>query len=254
MKPSMIACSALFLAAPMFAQHTFGQADIDDGARLFRANCVICHGPDGDKVSGVDLGHGKFRRATTNEDVENIIIGGIPGTAMPPHNFTEREAFTIVIYLRKMAELAADSSTNGGDPARGQAVFEGKGGCTACHNVLGKGSRIGPNLSDIGLVRRGAEILRSIVDPDAEIHLSNRTVRATTKGGEEITGRLLNSDTFSVQILDSKERLRTLQRADLRQYAIADKSPMPSYKGKLTDAELTDVVAYLSSLKGAEAK
>lgn len=254
MKVLVFACSALFLTVPAFAQHTFGQADIDDGARLFRANCVICHGPDGDKVSGVDLGHGKFRRATTNEDVENIIIKGVPGTAMPPHNFTEREAFTIVIYLRKMADVAADTSTNGGDSARGAALFEGKGGCTACHNILGKGSRTGPNLSDIGLVRRGAEIQRSIVEPEAEIHMSNRTVRATTKSGEEISGRLLNSDTFSIQILDAKERLRTLQRADLRQFAMVEKSPMPSYKDKLNAGEIADLVAYLSSLKGAEAK
>ena len=70
----------------------------------------------------------------------------------------------------------------------------------------------------------------------------------------QITGRLLNSDTFSIQILDAKERLRNLQRSDLRQSTILDKSPMPSYKDKLSAAELTDVVAYLSSLKGAEAK
>ena len=50
------------------------------------------------------------------------------------------------------------------------------------------------------------------------------------------------------------QRLRTLQRADLRQFTMVEKSPMPSYKDKLSAGEIADLVAYLSSLKGAEAK
>jgi putative heme-binding domain-containing protein len=254
-KPWIVACSISFLfASSAAAQHTFSPADVDDGLRLFRANCVVCHGPDGDKISGVDLGHGKFRRAATNEDVENIIIAGVPGTAMPPHNFTEREAFSIVMYLRQMAAIADAPATGNGDPARGKAIYEGKGGCTSCHRVLGNGSRTGPDLSDVGALRRAAELERSLVDPNAEIHMSNRSFRAVTKNGTEITGRLLNEDTFSVQILDSQEHLRNLQRSDLQQAAILDKSPMPSYKDKLSATELADVVAYLSSLRGAEPK
>ena len=37
MKFWIIACSALFFVAPALAQHTFSRADLDDGARLFRA-------------------------------------------------------------------------------------------------------------------------------------------------------------------------------------------------------------------------
>ena len=32
-----------------------------------------------------------------------IIIGGIPGTAMPPSSFSEGQAGTIVAYLRSLA-------------------------------------------------------------------------------------------------------------------------------------------------------
>ncbi len=71
-----------------------------------------------------------------------------------------------------------------------------------------------------------------------------------TKDGQTITGRLLNLDSFTVQMLDSKEQLRSFEKANLRDYGIVDTSPMPSYKDKLNAQELADVVSYLVSLKG----
>jgi len=78
----------------------------------------------------------------------------------------------------------------------------------------------------------------------------NRTYKVVMKQGETISGRLLNVDTFTVQILDAKERLLSFQRPDLRESGFVNESPMPSYRGKLSTQELADVVAYLLSLKG----
>jgi len=243
--------SLLFFAAAasLWAQHSYTPADIEDGGKLYRANCVFCHGPDGDQVQGVDLGHGKFRRATSEDGVIRIIENGIPGTAMPPHNFSDFQTGTIVAYLQAMA-TAGRAVTVTGDAVRGRAIFEGKGGCTACHRANGTGSRVGPDLDDIASLRRTAEIQQSILDPNAEVLPQNRYYRAVTKNGETITGRLLGLDGFSVQILDSKEHLRSLERVDLREAAFVDGSPMPSYKDQLSAVELADVVAYLSGLKG----
>src|SRR5690606_22102365 len=85
-----------------------------------------------------------------------------------------------------------------GDPIRGRALFEGKGGCMDCHRIAGRGSRLGPDLSQIGAVRRAVEIERSLLDPQAEVQPQNRFYRVTPKGGEPITGRLLNHDSFTV--------------------------------------------------------
>jgi mono/diheme cytochrome c family protein len=52
-----------------------------------------------------------------------------------------------------------------------------------------------------------------------------------------------------VQLIDDQERLVSLTKADLREYTIRTVSPMPSYKGKLTDEETADLLAYLLSLK-----
>ena len=105
-------------------------------------------------------------------------------------------------------------------------------------------------MSDIGALRRTAEIEQSILDPNAEVLPQNRFYRVVTKQGETITGRLLNLDSFNVLLLDSKERLLSLQRSNLREADFMKDSPMPSYRGKLSTQELADVVAYLNSLKG----
>ena len=255
MRIPAIAFTTLLLAAGRLpAQHSFTPEDIDNGLRLYRNTCVVCHGPDGDGVPGIDLGHGKFRHGTTNEDLEKIIMTGLPGTAMPANTFSERDAFSIILYLRQMATLSGDSKPANGDAARGRAIFEGKGGCTGCHRLQGKGSRVAPDLSEIGALRRSVELERSIVNPDAEVLPQNRYFHAVTKAGAEITGRLLNEDTFSVQLLDTKEHLVSLQKANLKEAAFLDKSAMPSYKDKLSSQELADVITYLLAQKGFDSK
>jgi putative heme-binding domain-containing protein len=135
-----------------------------------------------------------------------------------------------------------------GDTARGKLVFEGKGGCTNCHRIQGNGSRFGPDLSEIG-ARTPEQLQTSILDPDAEIVPANRTFRVVSKDGTTTIGRLLNEDTFTVQMIDRKERLLSFQKADLKAYAFESKSPMPSFKDKLSAQEIADVVAWLGTLK-----
>ncbi len=102
---------------------------------------------------------------------------------MPPNNFTDFQAGTILAYLRSAATSGPTSAANG-NAARGKAIFEGKGGCAGCHRVYGVGSRVGPDLSDIGALRRVAEIELSVLDPNAEVLPQNRYYRVTTKKGE----------------------------------------------------------------------
>jgi cytochrome c oxidase cbb3-type subunit III len=239
-------------AGSLLAQHTFSKNDIEDGQRLYESNCTRCHGFDGSLIPSVDLARGKFPRARTDEDLIRVIRNGIPAAGMPPGNFSDFRAETIVAYIRSMGATTVVAKTSG-DPGRGKVIFASKGGCVRCHRVDGNGSRTGPDLSDIGNLRRfAAEIERSIVEPEAEILPQNRTVRVVTRDGVTVTGRLLNQDTFSVQLLDSKEQLASFLRANLKEFSYIDKSPMPSYKGKLAASELADLVSYLVSLRGPQ--
>jgi quinoprotein glucose dehydrogenase len=136
-----------------------------------------------------------------------------------------------------------------GDEARGKALVESNA-CFDCHRIDQRGSRVGPDLSDIGTRRTPERLEQSLVDPDQEVLFENRYVRFVTKDGATVTGRLLNQDALSVQLMTAKEELKTYMRAGLRDYTIVDKGLMPSVKGKLTDQQIADVVSYLSSLKG----
>jgi quinoprotein glucose dehydrogenase len=146
-----------------------------------------------------------------------------------------------------------------GDPARGKFLFEGKGQCLTCHRVNGTGGRFGPDLTEVGSARRNpradtsiplAKSLElSILEPDAEVLPENRFIRIVTKDGKTVTGRLLNQDAYTVQFRDPQDKLQSWVKADLREVTVITKSQMPSYKGKLSDDEVSDLVTYLSTLK-----
>jgi putative heme-binding domain-containing protein len=234
-------------AVPLCAQLGYSPADVQAGKQLYGVNCTNCHGPKGDFVSGVDLGHGNFRRASTDNELVAIMVQGIQNTPMPPASLSDQQAHQIVAYLRSLAD--SGTSSNRADLAHGKSLFETKG-CLNCHRVKDHGSRVGPDLTDIGARRKPGDIERSIVDPNAEVLPENRYVRAATRDGATITGRVLNEDSYSLQVIDTKEKLLSLQKADLSKFEILKTSAMPSFRDKLSGAELSDLAGYLVSLKG----
>lgn len=251
------ATAAFLLAAGLCAsgsasaQHATA-FDIEDGGRAYRDSCANCHGPDGDQVAGIDLGRGQFRRPLSDEELVSVILNGVPNTPMPPTpRMTEAQAARIVAYLRSTAASKRSIAARG-DADRGRALFEGKGNCVDCHRVNGRGSRLGPDLSRIGELRKAAELEQSLLDPAAEVRPANRFYRVTEASGETVTGRLLNHDTFTVQLLDSSERLRSFMKADLRAYGFIE-TPMPSVRDELDQQEIADLVSYLVSLRGRAA-
>ena len=101
-----------------------------------------------------------------------------------------------------------------GDATRGRALFAGKANCASCHRVNGVGPRTAPDLSDIGAIRSAATIQRLLLDPSANMWPINRPVTIVTRDGKTYQGRRLNEDTFTVQIIDDKERLLTFSKAE----------------------------------------
>jgi len=122
-------------------------------------------------------------------------------------------------------------------------------GCLSCHRVGEAGSYLGPDLDGVGAHRTPEQLHASLQSPKKDVLPENRTVRLVTNDGKTETGRLLNQDGFSVQLIDSSGQLRSFARSGLREFTIVTTNPMPSYAYKLSAQDLDDLVRYLSSLK-----
>jgi putative heme-binding domain-containing protein len=227
----------------------YSRADVEAGQRLYGPQCQVCHGATGDGVPGTDLKLGRFRRVSSDDDLARVITSGIPGTGMPPFVLQPAELRAIVAFIRAGFDPAS-AAVRVGDAARGRALFEGKAECSTCHRVNGRGPRLAPDLSDIGAIRTLAALQRSLLMPTESLWPIHRPVRIVTRAGRTLRGRRLNEDTYTVQIIDEQENLRSFDKTDLRELTVETTAAMPSYAERLTEDELADVIAYLVSLKG----
>ena len=93
--------------------------------------------------------------------------------------------------------------------------------------------------------RSATELKTSIFDPSADVPSAYWRVKVTLRSGQTLSGARLNEDTFTMQVR-TREGLLSLAKTDIARAEIDRSSPMPSFKGKLTDAELGDLLAYVS--------
>lgn len=229
--------------------HTeYEPADIEYGRRVYLEQCAACHGEDGAGVAGVDLRSGPLRRAALDRELIQVIRNGIPGTGMLAIDLDTAEMTGIVAYVRNMTYEIDVAAL--GDAGRGRAIFEGPGECLRCHRLQSRGLRTGPDLTRIGALRPLSALRRSLLDPTGTMRPIDRPVELVTADGTRVSGRRLNEDTYTVQILDDDARLRSFDKADLREFRVVTESPMPTYGDRLGPAELADLLAYLVSLKG----
>jgi putative heme-binding domain-containing protein len=168
---------------------------------------------------------------------------------MPGSRLSQPEVWRLVSYVRRLGTAGAEEKA-AGDPKAGQAIYDGKGGCAACHILNGKGGLLGPELTEIGL-RRSVKFLRdSIIDPSAYINPQYSSATVVTRNGSTIRGVVLNEDDYSIQLRDTREELRAFLKSDLKDLRHDKESLMPSYKSALSETEINDLVARLNSMRG----
>jgi putative heme-binding domain-containing protein len=220
------------------------------GMAGFRLRCADCHGTDGRGVRGPDITQ-VWSSGRSDEGLFKIVRSGIPGSEMPAFiapRTSDREVWQMLAYLKT---LATPAST---DPPRGNAengakVFRAL--CYTCHKVNTTGGRLGPDLSRVGTartrdvlvarIRRGAEDFRAGFEP----------VTITPADGKPIEGVKKNEDLFSVQIMDTRERIQGYEKDKVKAVENGKKSAMPVFgPDRLSDSDLDDLLRYLQTLRG----
>lgn len=221
-------------------------ADLEQGAKLFAGRCAGCHGPRGDGGKGTDLGVPMLPRAATDLALYRVVRYGIPDTEMPSTLLSTKEVWQIAGFVRSLGQVKREKVA--GDGANGERLVRAKG-CLQCHALGADGGQLGPPLSEIGSRRSAAYLRAKLTDPGADLPETYRAVELTTRAGQKISGIRMNEDGWSIQVRDMSNRLHSLGKDELSQLKVERRSLMPSYKSA-SAAELTDMVAYLSSLRG----
>jgi putative heme-binding domain-containing protein len=136
-----------------------------------------------------------------------------------------------------------------GDPARGRAVFFGKAvACSACHRVADEGGRIGPDLTRIGAIRSGRDLLESILWPSSTFAQGYESYSIATSDGRVLTGVIVRQDASVVLLRDSSGGETQLRRDELAEVRRSETSMMPEGLSRvLTREEFRDLLAFLRS-------
>jgi putative heme-binding domain-containing protein len=183
----------------------------------------------------------------TDDEFDRVV--NYLGQHFGPNNPLAKEPSRAIAQPDAPAQAAPPPAhhTGGDDAARGKALVEANA-CLTCHRINNQGSRMGPDLSTIGSKRTAERLKAALIAPDEEVLPENRLVDVILNDGSTVKGRILNHDALSLQLIDSNERLRSFQTSKIRGYTILTKGLMPSYSNKLSDQQVSDIVAYLSSL------
>jgi cytochrome c oxidase cbb3-type subunit III len=232
--------------------------DIGMGKQLFAANCASCHGVDATGQLGPNL-HGVVQRLG-DQGVFGVIRNGRGG--MPPvSSINDARVWQVVGYVKTLGESGPMEQATG-DPAKGKAVYEANG-CATCHTIGTQGGTVGPPLTVIGRSRAPKYLHDFLLDPGKtpppDMTLPERAgntgyllVHVVTRDGHEMTGIRVNEDTFTIVLRDVSGHFTSYEKSQLKTIEpLPGKTVMPSYTN-LSAADLDNLVAYLSSLKGAQ--
>jgi putative heme-binding domain-containing protein len=222
--------------------------DLSAGKKIFESQCSLCHGQTGGGGRGPALNRPKLSRAPDDEALRQVISGGIDPEMPGAWQLHPREVASVASYVRSLGALPAEIVP--GDPSKGATVYSARK-CAGCHMIAGVGEGFGPELTQIGARRSAAHLRSTILQPAASLPDGFLYAAATTVSGQTVLGIRINEDSFTIQLKDAGGVFHSFRKASLKELRrLEGQTPMPSYQGQLSAAELDDLVAYLASLKG----
>ena len=244
--PALLFLMQSMTSEPGVASNPYTTADdVAMGKKLYDGRCAGCHGPSGDGGKGANLASPVLPRGQNDVALYRTIRFGIPESEMPGHNMTPREIWQMAAYVRALGVVGTEKIT--GDPARGEAIARNKGACLQCHLMNGEGGNLGPALTDIGRRRSAAYLRLKLTDPARDLSGNFSQAKLKARSGQTLQGVVLNEDTWSIQVRDTKGRVHSFWKEDLAELKVERQTLMPAYAERLSPSELDDVVAFLAT-------
>ncbi len=220
------------------------------GDVLFHQNCAFCHGRDAmGGETGPDLTQSKVVLGDkTGEKIAQVVREGKVEPKMPRFNFSTEEIASLVAFIRWRIKMAAEhpggrrgvsvADLQTGNTEKGNAYFNGEGGCSKCHSATG-------DLAGVASRFQGLQLEERMLYPRG----ARATVAVALPSGEKVAGTLAYQDEFTIGLRDSQGTYRSW-RVDRVTFAVdapaeAHVEQFPKY----TDDDVHNLMAYLQTLK-----
>ena len=147
-------------------------------------------------------------------------------------------------------KLLTDALTSG-SAKRGRQIYQRTTmACTTCHQVGGKGGKLGPDLTTVGSYMTPESLLESLLNPSTDIKQGYETVIVTRKDQTVVSGLLQRKTDTSVLVRDPSGKVVSIPAGDV---AKVDTSPVslmpPGLTASLRRDELVDLMTFLTSLR-----
>lgn len=146
-----------------------------------------------------------------------------------------------------------------GDVGRGRHLFfDEKIACSTCHTVGAEGGTVGPDLTTIGAIRSGHDLLEAILFPNASFVPGYESMRISAKdpdfGGDVEYVGVIGEQTADAVLLrqNAKDSVR-IPRKDITAMDQAPNSIMPQgLDTGMSQEQLLDLLAFLQSLNNEQ--
>jgi putative heme-binding domain-containing protein len=224
---------------------TDGQILVSSNAGLrIRLNGRLIHEHDPGRGSGTTLS--EFG-ATLPQGMSRLLVEIVSARSAEFRVSLRRRSSSALRERLMQAAL-----TVSGDPARGREIFfdTEKSQCLKCHQIDGRGERIGPELTGVGSRFSRIFIIESILDPGRVVAPSFATVTVALKDGRVLSGVRTAQTDRTFTLADQQGQKHELARSGVEQERPQAQSTMPEgLEKRFTTAEFIDLIAFLAAQK-----
>jgi putative heme-binding domain-containing protein len=129
------------------------------------------------------------------------------------------------------------------DADKGAMTFEKS--CAICHQLGGKGAKIGPQLDGVGI--RGLDrLLEDVLDPNRNVDQAFRSTQLLLKKGTVVSGLLLREEGEVLVMADAQGKEVRVRKDEVDERSTSQLSPMPGdFADKVSEAEFYNLMAFL---------